>query len=192
MIDEINREIHNALQGDMAAFRRIVERYNQRVYSIAYQITGNSMEAQDVAQDVFIRLYRSLKKYNPNYGIAAWLYRMTVNISIDYRRRYKRHQLFSLDSVMNKSEDDCPQIERQTEQNEFKGAIQQLITKLSVKQQKVFVLRDLQDFSTDEIAKILKCNSVTVRVHLANARQRIKQALITYYPELLDRNKLKE
>lgn len=186
-MDEITTDtIRDAQQGDKTAFHNIVESYSSRIYSIAYQIVGNSPDARDILQDVFIRLYQSLEKYDAQYKFSSWLYRMTVNVSIDYRRRNSRRRIVSLWGILDQSvfKDDTSHIEEQTEHNELKGAIHKLIKVLSVQQQKVFVLRDLQGFATAEVAEILHCSQATVRVHLAHARQKIRDALIKYYPEL--------
>ena len=186
MKDEIQEVIRNTIKGDLAAFRSIVDRYSQSVYNIAYRITGDSIEAQDIAQDVFIKLYQSLNKYDPHYSFTSWLYRIAVNIAIDHNRSNKRFRFISLENFINKpvSEDNFSRIEQNTEKNELKGAIQRLMVKLSAKQQKVFVLRDLQGFPTGEIAQILQCKPATVRVHLANARLRLRKELMQNYPEL--------
>ena len=156
--------------------------YSPRVHAIAYQMVGNSIDAQDIAQEVFIRLYRSLRTYKPQFTFTTWLYRLTVNHSIDYLRKHSRHKNISLENVQNESmlKDSAPSPDRSLELNELKGAIQQISEGLTWKQRKVFVLRELQGFSTDEVAQILKCRVSTVRVHLSKARRHIKDALLKH------------
>ena len=194
MNDENPELIRSAQLGDMSAFRKIIELYSSRVHSIAFHVTGNSMDAQDVAQEVFIRLYNSLKKYDERYNFMVWIYRMTVNISIDYRRKNKRRCHISMDNILenNPVGNTHSQSGPPEGWNELKGAVVRLTKILSVKQKKVFVLRDLQDFSIYEIAEILNCSPVTVRVHLARARQRIRNALLREFPELCSGEKQEE
>lgn len=179
--------IERARGGDLVAFREIVERYSSRVHAIAYQMVGNSEDAQDIAQEVFLKLYSSLHKFDPQYPFIAWLYRMTVNLSIDYQRKQARHRHVSLDEIEDESvfEDHRPRPDAYAERNELRGALDQIAGDLTPKQRKVFVLRDLQGFSTEEVAQILKCSPVTIRVHLAKARGRIKEALVKCYPNLV-------
>jgi RNA polymerase sigma-70 factor (ECF subfamily) len=171
--------IERAQGGDLAAFREIIERYSPRIHSIAYQMVGNSEDAQDIAQEVCLRLYSSLDKFDPKHSFTTWLYRVTVNLSIDYQRRSARHRHVSLDEMEDETgfEDRRPRPDSRAERNELRGVVSQLVQDLPLKQRKVFVLRDLQGFSSEEVAEILKCSPVTVRVHLARARGRIKEAL---------------
>ena len=174
--------IKKACSGDLAAYQEFIRLYSPRVHAIAYQIVGNSIDAQDIAQEVFIRLYRSLRTYKPQFKFTTWLYRLTVNHSIDYLRKHSRHKNISLENVQDESKlkDSAPSPDRSLDLNELKGAIQQISEGLTWKQRKVFVLRELQGFSTNEVAQILKCRVSTVRVHLSKARKHIKVALLKH------------
>jgi RNA polymerase sigma-70 factor (ECF subfamily) len=172
--------------GDPIAFKQCVRLYSPRVYSIAYRIVGNADEAQDIAQEVFVRIYRSIDQYDSRYPFSGWVYRVAVNLAIDHHRREGRHRKFS--STNRQTEqmpgDDSARPDVDTERRELVGTIEQLTGGLSPSQQKVFVLRDLQGFSSSEISTILECSVSTVRVHLSNARQKIKTALLEIYPDL--------
>jgi RNA polymerase sigma-70 factor (ECF subfamily) len=172
--------IEKARSGDIAAYQEFIRFYSARVHAIAYQMVGNSIDAQDVAQEVFIRLHRSLHTYKPRFNFMTWLYRLTVNHSIDFLRRHSRHKNISLEDFTDESllKDRVPSPDSSLELNEMKGIIQQISEGLTWKQRKVFVLRDLQGFSTEEVAQILKCRVSTVRVHLSKARKHIKNALL--------------
>jgi RNA polymerase sigma-70 factor (ECF subfamily) len=172
--------IAKARTGDLAAYQEFIRLYSPRVHAIAYQMVGNSIDAQDIAQEVFIRLHRSLRTYNPQFTFSTWLYRLTVNYSIDYLRKHSRQKNISLENFQDgsKLKDNAPSPDRSLELNELKGIIQQISEGLTWKQRRVFVLRELQGFSTDEVAQILKCRVSTVRVHLFKARRHIKNALL--------------
>ena len=174
--------IEKACSGDLAAYQEFIRLYSPRVHAIAYQMVGNSIDAQDIAQEVFIRLYRSLRTYKPRFTFTTWLYRLTVNRSIDYLRKHTRHRNISLENFKDESllMDSAPSPDRSLELNELKGAIQRISEGLTWKQRKVFVLRELQGFSTEEVAQILKCRVSTVRVHLSKARRHIKNALLKH------------
>jgi len=172
--------IKKACSGDLAAYQEFIRLYSPRIHAIAYQMVGNSIDAQDIAQEVFIRLYRSMRTYKPRFAFSTWLYRLTINHSIDYLRKHCRHKNISLENVQDESKlkDRAPSPDRLLELNELKGAIQQISEGLTWNQRKVFVLRELQGFSTDEVAQIMKCRVSTVRVHLSKARRHIKTALL--------------
>lgn len=172
--------IQKASSGDLAAYQEFIRIYSSRVHAIAYQMVGNSIDAQDIAQEVFVRLYRSLSTYKPRFAFTTWLYRLTVNLSIDYLRKHSRHRNISLTDLPDelRLKDGSPSPDKILEMNELKGVIHQISEGLTWKQRKVFVLREFQGFSTDEIAKILKCRVSTARVHLSKARKNIKDALI--------------
>ena len=174
-----------ARSGDRDAFGSLVRRYSRRVHSIAYQIVGNSEDAKDIAQDVFVRIHGALSGFDPGRGFSSWLYRVTVNMSIDRRRKEKRRSFTPIDGNDGGYEvEDCTALpDAHAERSEFKGAVGRLTAGLPNKQRRVFVLRDLQGFSVGEISKILGCRSSTVRVHLARARNRMREALADLYPE---------
>lgn len=174
--------IAKARTGDLAAYQEFIRLYSPRVHAIAYQMVGNSIDAQDIAQEVFIRLHRSLRTYKPQFTFSTWLYRLTVNHSIDYLRKHRRQKNISLENVQDESmlKDSAPSPDRSLELNELKGTIQQISEGLTWKQRRVFVLRELQGFSTDEVAQILKCRVSTVRVHLSKARRHIKKTLLKH------------
>jgi RNA polymerase sigma-70 factor (ECF subfamily) len=174
--------IKKASSGDHSAYQEFIQLYSTRVHAIAYQMVGNSIDAQDIAQEVFVRLYRSLHTYRPRFKFTTWLYRLTVNHSIDYLRKHKRHKSISLKYLEDeaKLKDLEPAPDKSLEMNELKGAIQKISMELTWKQRKVFVLRDLQGFSTDEVAQILNCRPSTVRAHLSRARGLVKDSLLKH------------
>jgi RNA polymerase sigma-70 factor, ECF subfamily len=182
--------IRNAQNGDTEAFRELIDLYGPRIYRIAYQTSGNSEDARDIAQEVFIRLHKKLGTFRHTSKFTTWLYRMTVNLSIDYLRKNAGRGIVSIDS--DGQTPDFPDTgglpDAHAELSELKGVVAKLTAYLTPNQRKVFVLRDLQDFSTPDIADVLKCSGATVRVHLANARRRIRDALVKHYPHLAERN----
>lgn len=185
MIQEDPELIDRARKGDEAAFRMLVDAHSARVHTIAYQLVGNDEDARDIAQDVFVRLHRSLGRFDPALSFEAWLYRLTVNLAIDHRRRNARHRGVSLDQVEEALADGGAGPDTRAERAEMRNVIQGLLKELSARQEKAFVLRDLQGFSTEEAAAILDCRPATLRVHLARARQRIARTLKKRYPELV-------
>jgi len=183
--------IEKAQNGDAGAFEEIVRRHGPRIQAIAYQMSGDSDDARDITQEVFVRLLKSLGQFNADYSFATWLYRLTVNLSIDFLRKNARYRHKSIEaSEVNMGEsDNGPRPDENLERKEFCGAIREVTQELSINQRRVFVLRDLQGFSTEEVAAILKCRISTVRVHLARARGRIKETMLEKYPETMEVNR---
>ena len=171
--------------GDADAFRELVERHSSRVHSIAYQLTGDSEDARDLAQETFLNVYQSLDKYDPRRSFQAWLYRLTVNLAIDCRRRKRRDPIYADARLVGSAVDNGPRADHCAETAELQGAIHRLLGRLSIRQRKTLVLRDLQGFDTDEVAAILDCRPATVRVQLFRARRKMAQVLAAEYPDLV-------
>jgi len=177
--------IARAERGDADAFSVLIRRHAPRVHSVAYQMVGNSTDAQDIAQEVFIRMHHHLSRYDSRNAFSTWLYRVTVNLAIDFLRRNARHRhepIHAADEGTRGGDQSDP-TDANTMCKEFRVTIHELLDTLPERQRQVFVLRDLQDFSTDEVSRILACRASTVRVHLARARLRVREALAISYPE---------
>ena len=163
--------IGRAQDGDLDAFELLVRKYQDRVYTIAYQIVGSRDDAQDVCQESFLKLHNGLAKYRPKNHFTTWLYRLVTNAAIDFLRRERRHRHEGLEQH---------DLATATEPDSFEDlmySLRRLLTDLSPKQRSAFVLRDLQQYPLDQIAQILGCSTITVRVHLHNARVRLRHHL---------------
>lgn len=189
--EHLHALLMKARSGDIDAFEEFVRINANRIYGIAYQMSGNSDDAHDIAQEVFLRLHSGIKKYDPQFLFSTWLYRLAVNVSIDYMRRNARHTNVSLnDDRAFQNADITSGPDTDYELSEMRGAIGKISADLPDMQRKVFVLRDLQGFDCREIARILGCRASTVRVHLARARLKIRGKLEEIYPELVNTKKL--
>ena len=137
--------------GDEEAFRVLVERYRSRVASIAYQVLGNYEDARDVAQEVFIKLYRGIHGFDPSKKFFTWLYRLTVNAAIDFlRAKRRRSQESSLDEMPDYYQSipssEYESISYDLERRELRQLFMDLANRLNPKQRAAFVLCDLQGF----------------------------------------------
>jgi len=174
--------------GDERAFQELVERYKTRVASIAYQVLGNYEDARDVAQEVFIKLYRGIGGFDPHKKFFTWLYRLTVNASIDYLRAKKRRSYEnSLDEhpdlFLSIPSPDSEIASQEFERRELRKLFIDLAERLNPKQRAAFILCDLQGFTADEVAEILECPKVTLRWYLHEARKRIRSSIAKNHPE---------
>ncbi len=189
--DELNPDadlIELCQRGDDKAFAELVERYRTRVASIAYQVLGNYEDARDVAQEVFIKLYKGISGFDPEKKFFTWLYRLTVNAAIDFlrskRRRSREHSLDEKpESYDNIPGPDHESVALGYERQELQQLFLKLAETLNPKQKSAFILCDLQGFSADEVAEILNCPKVTLRWYLHEARKRIRQAIAEQHPE---------
>ncbi len=161
--------VRKAQDGDVEAFESLVEAYKAMVYSVAYQISGNADDAEDICQESFVKLYRNIRVYSSNHKFKTWLFRLVTNTAIDHRRKQKKYRRLSAETGLPDHS--------QTSDSDLKLTLDRILRKVSPKQRMAFVLRDLQGFPLNEVAQILGCSSVTVRVHLHKARTRIRKSL---------------
>lgn len=168
-----------ACRGDLAAFREIIDRYGAQIHSLAYQIVRDEDDAQDIAQEVFVKLHLLLNTFDGRSRFTTWLYRLTTNMAIDFLRKHRKKRTSSLEEADEASipDNSALQPDARLEMKETRETITRLLGELSLTQRKVFVLRDIRGFTTAEVADILGCGAATVRVHLAQARLRIRKAL---------------
>jgi RNA polymerase sigma-70 factor (ECF subfamily) len=180
--------IRAARGGDRRAFDELVERKRERVVRTAFQITGDWEDAKDVAQGVFLRLFKVLPRFDLTRKFDTWVYRITVNAAIDVlRERGPRGMIQALpDPSLLAVEDPSPGAERALDLAELQAAFLRLASLLPPKQRAVFVLREIEGLPTDEIARSLDVTESTVRNHLLQARRSLRAGLERDYPGLLD------
>ena len=169
--------------GDSAAFEQLVRRKTPKVYALCYRIIGNAEDARDIAQLVFIKLWENLDKYDPKYAFDTWLYRMVTNVGIDYiRSRQSRDNAVNSNLRLVKTSIDEEQ-SLVVQRREIEGVFNDVSSVLSPKQKTIFVMKEMEDLSSAEIAKVLGCRESTVRNHLFNARKLMQERLQQRYPE---------
>ena len=170
-------------RGDNDAFEQLVRRKTTKVYSLCYRIIGNAEDAKDISQLVFIKLWENLDKYDPHFAFDTWLYRIVTNVAIDFlRNKQSRENAVNSNLRLVKTSSDAEQgvvVQRKEIENVFNA----VATVLSPKQKTIFVMREMDDLPSSEIAKILGCRESTVRNHLFNARKLMQQQLRKRYPE---------
>jgi RNA polymerase sigma-70 factor (ECF subfamily) len=165
-----------AQAGDIAAFTEIVSCYQRRVISTAWRILGDQTEALDAAQEVFLRLHRYLRSFDPDQDFGAWLYRMVVNACHDARRRRPRHISLDDDTVRNalQSLRSPHDVEASAGALEDERMLTAALATLSEKERAALVLRDLEGLSTVEVAEILGSSPTTVRSQISIARGKLR------------------
>ena len=171
--------------GDQRAYRQIVERYQRQVTSLAFRLVRDSDEAADVAQEVFVKMARYIDRYDENRKFYTWLYRITVNASIDHVRRNQRHQHEPLEGVPDIRSDAGSGPEMSYLRSRLTEHIAEAAEALNEKQRSAFLLRDIGGRKVNDVAGIMDMPEATVRWYLHRARSRIRKELLRRCPHLL-------
>lgn len=164
--------------GDESAFEELVKRYQKKVYNTTYRMMGNREDANDLAQEAFLRVYRKLDRFKGNSSFSTWLFTVTTNLCRDeMRKRQRRLQTTSLSEKERNIPDEMMSPEDLSLQRELRDKLQQVIDKLPNKHREVIILREFQGLSYDEIAEVTGVSMGTVKSRLSRARRSIKQEL---------------
>jgi len=173
-----------AAKGDEQAFEQLVKLYEKRVYTMALRLVGNPDDAYDVAQEAFIRVYRSLKGFKGEAKFSTWIYRIVSNLCIDLNRRSRRIRQVPLEQS---DDDESFEISipderydpvREFDRSEISLAIEKALSTLSYEHREIFILRELNGLSYAEIADIMLIEEGTVKSRLFRAREKLRSALL--------------
>ena len=176
--------VERARQGDESAFEALVNLYGKKVYNTACRICKNEADAEDVAQEVFLKVYRALPNFKGESSFSTFLYRVTVNACLDFVRRSGRAAAESLVRQDADGEEyeylpaDAEQTpERQSERAELRETLRRSILRLSDEHRAVILLRDVNGLSYEEIAEVLSCSVGTVKSRINRAREKLREIL---------------
>jgi RNA polymerase sigma-70 factor (ECF subfamily) len=183
-VEPDDRELVQTIRaGDANAFEQLVRRKTSKVYALCYRIIGNSEDAKDISQLVFIKLWENLEKYDPAYTFDTWLYRMVTNVAIDFmRNKQSRENAVNSNLRLVKTSADAEQ-NVIVQRKEIESVFNDVSASLSPKQKTIFIMNQMEDLPSAEIARILGCRESTVRNHLFNARKLMQAQLQKRYPE---------
>jgi RNA polymerase sigma-70 factor (ECF subfamily) len=171
--------IRQSIQGDLSAFRRLVENHQPYVYSLAFRSLLHKQEAEDIVQDTFIKVWLNLRFFDFRGKFTTWVYRIVVNLSIDrLKSKNKMADYQSLATENNKDWINQQDEMKKLEEKDLAEHIKMLSDHLSPKQRLVFILRDLQDLSIEEVCQIMQLSEGSVKTNLYHARNAIRLNLI--------------
>jgi len=169
--------VSRALNGDRAAFEEIVLLHERRVLTLAYRLLGTSEDAQDAAQEVFLRAFRYLRRFDPTKPMEPWLVRMTVNVCRVAGRKRSRNRSFIVPDELPDYVDAGKNPHAQLYAEEQKQLLYEALGTLGEKERAAVVLRDIEGFTTAEVAEILGTVEATVRSQISFARLKIRKSL---------------
>jgi len=187
-MEEEKKTIERIQSGDRLAFKQIVESHKKMVYYLAYDLTGNHQDAEDLSQETFIKMYNSISKFRGEAKLTTWLRKITVNLYLDMKRSklYKSQKL--QDSIEDKEfEINTPQsqsnAEIKTDMNIISEKIRSSLHKLSPKEKTIFIMRHYQEMKISEISESMNVAVGTVKSLLFRSVQKLQQSLAPYRRE---------
>lgn len=169
------RLVEAVRMGDRDAFGELVKRYERRVVRVILRFVSDYEQARDLAQDAFLRSFERLEQFDPSRRFGPWLFRIAVNLTLDHLRRRKRMGWWSLFSEGSQTHRPDPAIEDPRAHLDLSQEIHVVLSQIPEKYRIVLVLRDLENFSTSEIAAITDRKEATIRWRLAEARNRFQE-----------------
>ena len=180
--------VRRARKGDLAAYDELVRRYQQRIYATVYHMTSNHEDANDLAQEAFIKAYQALKTFKGGSSFYTWVYRIAVNKTLNFLKQRKNRTAMSLNDLDFSAENDPDLVALISEKtprrdavlSELQQKLNEAMQQLSEPHRMVVTLHDVQGLAHEEIAEIMECNVGTVRSRLFYARQQLQGYLVDY------------
>jgi RNA polymerase sigma-70 factor (ECF subfamily) len=170
-----------ARQGDSDAFRALVERHSRSVFRLAFRMTGNQQDAEDVVQEAFLRAYRQLGRFESRANFGTWLYRIVANCSVDLMRaRQSRHDMSrseSLDQAVDQTAHESPGPDRLLASTEIRDRVRDALGALSPLERAAFTLRHHEGRSIDEISRMLGLGTSAAKHSVFRAVKKLRLAL---------------
>ncbi len=166
---------------EKAAFEELVLKYQDRIYNLCRYMLGNTSDAEDAAQDTFLKAYQKLKDFKPEASLYTWLYRIAVNTCLDYKKKPFFESFFTKtdegEEFVEEPASDWPSPEKLYESKQVGLALHNSIRKLPPKLRTAIVLKEIEGLSYDEIADILEVSIGTVKSRISRAREELKHRL---------------
>jgi RNA polymerase sigma-70 factor (ECF subfamily) len=174
-------------QGNTEAFDQLLDKYHRHIVNFIYKIVNNSAEAEELAQEVFLRVYRARRTYEPKARFAAWIYRIAVNLSIKEVKRKKRMWFWSRSSGSGEEtapdeafRDPLPDAENRLIAAEMGMVIRRAVRSLPPKERVALVLRRYEELSYREIAEIMHCTEAAVKTYIHRGKLHVRDLILPY------------
>ena len=172
-------------QGDQGAFKEIFDHYHEKVYRIAYGVVRQREDALDIVQEVFVKLFHSIRNFKRESRLYTYLYRMTMNTAIDHARKMKKAPAYSLDEEGTLQPQEVPEKGPDSIllNKELGGRLKEALEKLPMDQRMALLFREVEGLSYQEIAEAMKCSIGTVMSRLHYGRKKMQELLKDYLKE---------
>ena len=189
--------VRRCIAGDVVAWEELVQRYNRRIYNICYRFAGTGEDAQDLTQEVFIKMFRTLSSYDLERGaFMTWVTTITRNLLVDHFRKSKQDRVTeSLDTtpsehedampLSEKIEDKAPAADMSVQSREMRELVHNALQKLSPELREAVILRDLQDMDYKDIATVLRVPEGTVKSRINRGRAELARLLQRTYRQVM-------
>jgi RNA polymerase sigma-70 factor (ECF subfamily) len=174
--------VSRARRGDADSFRILVDRHSRTIFRVAYRMTGNEHDADDVVQEAFLRAYRQIDRFEERANFSTWLHRIAINCALDLLRsrgRHEKHQFKeSEDGEMSRTiESNDPQPDRLLLSSELQGAVTAALERLSGNERTAFVLRHFEGMPVEEIGKTLGIQAGAAKHTIFRAVRKLRESL---------------
>jgi RNA polymerase sigma-70 factor (ECF subfamily) len=171
--------IERILKGEKSLYERLMRKYNLRLYRVSMSIINDDMEAEDIMQTVYINAYQQLGKFQNRSSFGTWITRILINESLLRKKRITKHQEALMKNIDNKYHDDTPL--KSLMNKELKTILENAVSTLPEKYRMVFVMREIQEMSTNETMEVLNLGESNVKIRLNRAKEILRNELIGYY-----------
>jgi len=180
--------VHRSQAGDTAAYEELVRRYHGKIYGLVYSMTSNREDAEDLAQEVFVKAWKALGHFREQSGFYTWIYRIALNRTINFRKRRNRRQTVAFDEFdpdiktaeSYREFSSKGSVLRKMSLGEFQEKMNGALLKLSEKHRAVVTMYDVQGMPHGEIAKVMRCSEGTVRSRLFYAHKQLQAELAEF------------
>jgi len=184
-------------EGKLEAFDQIAQIHQRKIYALAFNLTRNQMDAQDIAQEVLLSIFKKIHTFQGKSAFSSWVYRITLNASYMKLRSKKKDQFVSLDDMLPSFNNSGFQQSKLLDwsnttdsllfSNETKGVIEKAVSQLPEKEKVVFLLRDIEGLSTEKVSEVLELSIPAVKSRLHRARLFLRKKLSGYFEEFDNR-----
>lgn len=193
MVVDETKLVREMQEGKLEAFEDMVERYQKKVYSLAFNLTHNQTESEDIVQEVFLRVFTKINTFLGKSAFSSWLYRITLNVSYMKLKSRKKNEQIQIEDLMQKYQENGFHItaindwSKKSDElllsKESKIVIQRAINQLPEKEKVVFILRDIEGLSTEEVCEVLELTMPAVKSRLHRSRLFLRKRLSNYFDE---------
>ena len=174
--------IRSAMAGNTNAFRIVVEEHQAFAFAVSFRLVGDEDDAEDIVQEAFVRLWKNMHRYKPEIKLTTWLYRIIVNLCLDFLKSSQGRQRNNrTDISKGRHIADVSTPEKELDRRELMDLIHQAADELTPKQRTVFILRDVEALTVEEVCHLLSMSAGKVKSNLYYARVKMREKLKAYY-----------